>query len=211
MEMNQQAHSPQQLWRTQFDKQLTDNLVERVLKQATSLIRQVQRDTPWRDQLGPDDRLNNIIMKLLDGKLNWHPERVNLEGFLLWAVSREITHEVRHAKTFPHVSVDDETRNQDRLDEEASEVLAAQRESKREEPVAPCWSLFVGEMRQHAAGDAGVLAIVDAYAQSATTRAEVMKLTGMSKSAYHAAYQRMVRVAKKLEPETLETIIQAIA
>src|SRR3954462_2725078 len=123
----QTKDSPQQLWRTQFDKQLTDNLVERVLKQTSSLIRQVQRDTPWRDQLGPDDRLNNILMKLLDGKLNWDPDRVSLEGFLFWAISREITHEVRHAKDFPHVSIDDESRNQDRLDEEASEVLGAQR------------------------------------------------------------------------------------
>lgn len=207
----QTKDSPQQLWRTQFDKQLTDALVERILKQTTSLIRQVQRDTPWRDQLGPDDRLNNILMKLLDGKLTWDPERVNLEGFLLWSISREITHEVRHAKTFPHISVDDESRNQERLDEEASEVLAAQRESKREEPVEPCWSLFVREMRLRAAGDVGVLAIVDAYAKRVTTRAEVMKLTGMSKTAYHAAYQRMVRVARKLEPEILETIAQAIA
>jgi hypothetical protein len=207
----QTKDSPQQLWRTQFDKQLTDVLVERILKQTTSLIRQVQRDTPWRDQLGPDDRLNNILMKLLDGKLNWDPDRVNLEGFLFWAISREITHEVRHAKTFPHVSIDDESRNQEQLDEEASEVLGAQRESKREEPVEPCWSLFVREMRQRAAGDVGVLAIVDAYAKRVTTRAEVMKLTGMSKTAYHAAYQRMVRVAKKLEPEILETIVQAIA
>jgi hypothetical protein len=203
--------SPQPLWRTQFDKQLTDNLVERVLKQATLLIRQVQRDTPWRDQLGPDDRLNNILMKLLEGKLTWDPERVNLEGLLLGAISREIAHEVRHAKKFPHVSVDDESRNQERLEEEASDALAAQRESKHEEPVEPCWSLFVREMRKHAAGDVGVLAIVDAYAKRATTRAEVMKLSGISKTAYHAAYQRMVRVAKKLNPEILETIVQAIA
>lgn len=209
--MTPKMDSPQPLWRTQFDKQLTDNLVERLLKQATSLIRQVQRDTPWRDQLGPDDRLNNILMKLLDGRLTWDPDRVNLEGFLLWAISREINHEVRHATSFPHVSIDDETRNQEQLDEDASGALAAQRESKSEEPVEPCWSLFVREMRKHAAGDVGVLAIVDAYAKRATTRAEVMKLSGMSKTAYHAAYQRMVRVAKKLDAETLETIVQAIA
>ncbi len=209
--MTAKIDSPQQLWRTQFDKQLTDSLVERVLKQATLLIRQVQRDTPWRDQLGPDDRLNNILMKLLEGKLTWEPDRVNLEGFLLGSISREITHEVRHATKFPHVSVDDETRNQERLEEEASDALAAQRDSRSEDAAEPCWSLFVREMRTHAAGDVGVLAIVDAYAKRVTTRADIMKLTGMSKAAYHAAYQRMVRVAKKLDPETLETITQAIA
>ncbi len=203
--------SPQKLWSTQFDKQLTDNLVERVLKQTTSLIKQVERDTPWRDQLGPDDRLNNIVMKLLDGKITWDPDRVNLEGLLFWAMSREITHEIRHAKTFPHVSVDDESRNQDRLEEETSAALTGQRESKREEPMEPCWSLFIGQMRVGAAGDVGVLAIIDAYTKRVTTRTEVMKLTSMSKAAYHAAYQRMVRIAKKLDPDVIATLNQAIA
>jgi hypothetical protein len=203
--------SPQQLWRTQFDKQHTDKLVERVLNQIAALVRQVERDTRWRDQLGPDDRLNTVYMKLLDGKLTWDPSRVNLEGFLLWAISREINHEVRHTIRFPHVSVDDETRNQDQLEEQASEALTAQRESKREEPVEPCWILFLREMRKQAADDKGVMAIVDCYSKGVTTRAEIMKLTGMSKAAYHAAYQRMVRIAKKLDAELLETIVQAIA
>ncbi len=207
----QTNNSPQKLWRTQIDKQLTGTLVERVLKQMTGLIRQVQRDTPWSDQLGPADRLNNIVMKLLDGKLTWDPERVPLEGFLFWAVSREITHEVRHAIQFPHLSVDDESRNQDRLEEETSEGLAAQRESKAEGKTEPCWSLFVREMRKNAAGDSGVVAIIDAYAQRVTTPAEIRKVTGLSRVAYHAAYQRLVRIAKKLDPELLETIMQAIA
>jgi hypothetical protein len=209
--MAPKTDSPQTLWRTQFDKQLTDSLAARVLNQAALLIRHVERDTPWRDQLGPDDRLNNILMKLLDGRLTWDPDRVNLEGFLLWAISREITHELRHAANFRHVSIDDEARNQERLDEDASEALAAQRESKREVPVEPCWSLFLREMKKYAGGDLGVLAIVDAYAKRATTRAEVMKLTGMSKAAYHAAYQRMMRVTKKLDADTLETLVHATA
>lgn len=203
--------SPQQLWRTQFDKQFDPKLVVQIMKQTTALIREVQRKTPWRDLRGADDRLNETILKLLDGRIVWDPDRVNLEGFLLWAISRDIAHEIRDAKKRPHISVDDDDRNQDRLEEEASECIELERTSKAEEPVAPCWSMFVSEMRKHAAGDAGVLAIVDAYAKRAVTRADVMKLTGMSRSAYHAAYQRMVRVAKKIDPETLETIMQAIA
>lgn len=207
----QVQNSPQQLWRTQFDKQFTDKLVAQVLKQATSLIRQVQRDTPWRDQLGVDDRLNNVLVKLLDDRLTWEPDRVSLESLLLWAISREISHEIRNAVKRPQISIDDETCNQERLEEEASEAIEAQRESKRDDVAEPCWSLFVREMRNRTNGDAGVLAIVGAYAHGATTRTEVMKRTGMSKPAYHAAYQRMVRVAKKLDPEVLETIAQAIA
>jgi hypothetical protein len=207
----QAQHSPQQLWRTQFDKQFTDKLVVDVMKQAAWLIRQVERDTPWRDLLGVDDRLNNVLVKLLDDRLTWEPERVNLDSFLLWAISREMSHEVRNAKKRRQTSIDDETANQERLEEQASEAIAAQRESKREGVIEPSWSLFVSEMRKHTAKDVGVLAIVDSYANGATTRADVMKRTGMSKATYHAAYQRMVRVAKKLDPEILETIVQAIA
>ena len=203
--------SPQQLWRTQFDKQFDRKVVVQVMKQTTALIREVQRKTPWRDLRGADDRLNEAILKLLDGRIVWDPDRVNLEGFLLWAISRDIAHEIRDAKKRPHISVDDDDRNRDRLEEEASERIELERTSKAEEPVGPCWSMFVDEVRKHAAGDVGVLAIVDAYAKSAVTRAEVMKLTGMSRPAYHAAYQRLVRVAKKIDPETLETIMQAIA
>jgi hypothetical protein len=207
----QAQHSPQQLWRTQFDKQFTDKLVVDVMKQAAWLIRQVERDTPWRDLLGVDDRLNNVLVKLLDDRLTWEPERVNLDSFLLWAISREMSHEVRDAQKRPQTSIDDETTNQERLEEQASEAIAAQRESKREGVTEPSWSLFVREMRKHAAKDVGVLAIVDSYANGVTSRADVMKRTGMSKATYHAAYQRMVRVAKKLDPEILEIIVQAIA
>jgi hypothetical protein len=66
-------------------------------------------------------------------------------------------------------------------------------------------------MRKHAAGDRAVLAILDAYAQRAVVRADVMTLTGLSKPAYHAAYQRMVRAAKRIDPEILETIIHTIS
>jgi hypothetical protein len=207
----QRKDSPQQLWRTQFDKQFDRQIVVQVIKQTTALIRNVQRQTPWRDLRGPDDRLNDAILKLLDGRITWEPDRVSLEAFLLWAISRDIEHEIRDAKKRPHVSVDNDYLNQDKLEEEASERLELERTSKAEEPVGPCWAMFVSEMRKHAASDAGVLAIVDAYAQHAVTRADVMRMSGMSKAAYHAAYQRMIRYAKKIDPETLETIMQAIA
>jgi hypothetical protein len=203
--------SSQQLWRTQFDKQFDRKLVVQIIKQTTALIRNVEKQTPWRDQRGGDDRLNETILKLFDGRITWDPDRVNLEGFLLWAISRDIEHEIRDAKKRPHLSVDNEHLNQDQLEEEASERLELERTSKAEEPVGPCWSLFVAEMRKLAATDAAVLAVVDAYAKHAVTRADVMRLTGLSKAQYHAAYQRMVRYAKKIDPETLETIMQAIA
>ncbi|MBA3404143.1 MAG: hypothetical protein H0U13_05545, partial [Gemmatimonadaceae bacterium] len=50
--------SPEQLWRTQFDKQVTNEMMERVLKQTIALVRRVERKTPWRDQQSQDDRMH---------------------------------------------------------------------------------------------------------------------------------------------------------
>ena len=78
--MESKSDSPQPstdiLRRTEFDKQLTQGVMERVLKQTIQLIAEVERKTPWRDQVGPDDRLHTAILKTLEGSRRWDPERV---------------------------------------------------------------------------------------------------------------------------------------
>jgi hypothetical protein len=74
------------LWRTQFDKQVTNKIMERVLKQTIALVRRVERKTPWRDQQTEDDRLHTAIAKTLAGTLRWDPVRVDLERHLLGAI-----------------------------------------------------------------------------------------------------------------------------
>src|SRR5688500_18039325 len=74
--------SPNRSWRVQFDRQFTNAAVERVLKQTIGLIAEVEAVTPWRDQLGADDRLNGAVLKLLDGSRRWEPDRVDLACFL---------------------------------------------------------------------------------------------------------------------------------
>jgi hypothetical protein len=44
--------------RTDFDKQLTQSVMERVVNQTDQLIAEMERRTPWRDQVGADDRLH---------------------------------------------------------------------------------------------------------------------------------------------------------
>lgn len=210
--MASKVTSPQQLWRTQFNRQLTDEMMERVVKQTTLLIRKVESRTPWRDTLTPDDRLHTVIMKTLDGTLRWDPARVDLERHFLGAIAGSISHELEHAQKFPRVSLDDEKQNAEKqLEHEASEALRGQRESKEEVPKDVWWTLVIDEFRKHGKGDAGVLAILDAYRNDRRTRREVIEFTGMSSRKYHAAYQRLVRLAQKIDDDVRNLVMQAIA
>jgi hypothetical protein len=81
---------PNMLRRTDFDKQLTQDVMERVVKQTLQLVAHIERRTPWRDQLGADDRLHTAILKTLDGSRVWDPDRVNLGGHLFGIVHSDI-------------------------------------------------------------------------------------------------------------------------
>ena len=203
--------SPEQLWRTQFDKQVTSHMMERLLKQTMALVRRIERRTPWRDQHTEDDRVHAAIVKTLAGTLRWDPMRVDLERHLLGAIAGDISHEIEHATNFRHTSLDEERTDAEDLEREASNALAGTREAKGEVPKRVWWSAAMDEFRKHADGDAHVLAIVDAYDQEKLTRREVIEHTGMSARQYHAAYQRLIRAAQKIDEDVRDLIVQAIA
>jgi hypothetical protein len=186
-------------------------VMERVLKQTIALVRKVERKTPWRDLQTPDDRLHTAIVKTLDGTLQWDPTRVDLERHFLGAIAGDISHELERAHRFQHVSLDDEKQNVEDLERDASEALGSERESKQEVPKQVWWSVVMAEFRKHARGDASVLAIVDAFGHDKLTRRDVMEHTGLSSRQYHAAYQRLMRVAQNIDDDVRDLIMQAIA
>src|SRR6266481_4395301 len=110
--MNSKKDSPQPdkqiLRRTDLDKQLTQSVMERVVKQTIQLAAEIERKTPWRDQLGPDDRLHTAILKTLEGTRRWDPARVELGGHLFGIVASDISHELEHDDQFAHVSLEDD-------------------------------------------------------------------------------------------------------
>jgi hypothetical protein len=182
--MTSRIDSPERLWRNTFDKQLTDEMMERVLKQTMLLVRKIERKTPWRDQQTADDRLHTAIVKTLDRTLAWDPERVDLERHFLGAIAGDLSHELEHAVEFPHVSLDDKKRGTAALKAETSEAIAASRAVKDEVPTAAFWADVMSELRKHAGEDRQVLAILDAYEHGKLVRRDVMAHTGLSSKQY---------------------------
>lgn len=214
--MEAKTDSPQPstsiLRRTEFDKQLTQSVMERVLKQTIQLIAEVERKTPWRDQEGPDDRLHTAILKTLDGSRQWDPSRVDLGGQLFGIVRSDIEGELRHQVNAAHLSLeDDEHQDLEALQHETEDALARAAPESDEMPMAPVWTLAMKTLREAAHGDRDVLRILDAYDQCAFTKRAVMRVARMRASKYDAAFARLVELAATIDEKTRETIFQAIA
>jgi hypothetical protein len=191
--------------RTAFDKQADAKMFTRLHKAVTAMIRYIERQNRWKDVRGAEDRIHTAIVKTLDGQLTWNPEAQELSKHLLGAVWGDIANELKHARRFPQVSLDDESQNLDRLEEQASESIASTREGIDERP-ALVLAEVTGKLRVLAAGDRGVLSILDAWDQGALTRRDVVRRARMSTRMYDAAYKRLVRLAVPLAANVIETM-----
>jgi hypothetical protein len=218
--MHSNTTSPQAqnhiLRRTDFDTQLTQQVMERVLKQTIALVADLERKTPWRDQLGPDDRLHTAIVKTLDGTRKWDPDRVNLGGHLFGVVSSDITSELKHSERYRHLSwEDDEHQDLDALREEAEVTLARDAEPANNvgPPVElrPAWALALYALKQAANDEREVLAIIEAYRFGAFTKREVMGLAKLKSRAYDRAYARLIDLADTIDEGQRDFILRAIA
>lgn len=198
------------LRRTDFDMQLTQQVMERVIKQTIALVAEIERKTPWRDQLGPDDRLHTAILKTLEGKRRWDPDRVNLGGHLFGVVSSDISSELKHAKNFRHVSVEDDSQDLVALRDEMEDVLARTSPANDESP-RPAWSIAIEALREAASDERDVQALLDAYDQGAFDRRDVMRVAKLKARAYQRAFDRLVELARSLDDGTRTLILQAIA
>ncbi len=210
--MTATLNTPQQLWRTEFNKQSTGKTMEAVYKYAQSIVRQVEVQFRKRDPHSVDERVQAAILGTLEGRLTWDPARIDLARHLISVIKTAITNDLRHAKRFPEVSLDDDALNQDDLDAQVTGVLSAQREQADEAAIASRLSESLAHLRVLAAQDKAVLLIVEAYGNGSVERADVLRATGISSRTYHNARQRLVRLAKKLPIDVrAATPIQPIA
>jgi hypothetical protein len=209
--MNEMIDTPERLWRTRFDTQMTKELSVRLIKQTIVLARRIERATPWRDRRGATERLNSAIEKTLSRERVWDPDRVDLAGFLYGVISNELSHEVEHAIAFPHASRDDRKVDRDELERDMSDALDQTRESKAEVPKEAWWCEVMSKLRELVADDEGALLILHAYEHDHVDRRDVLAFTKMTSRRYHAAYKRLVRVAQNVDADTMALVTWAMS
>jgi hypothetical protein len=179
-------------------------------KSVTKMILWIEKQGPWRDTRGARDRINAAILKTLKGRHTWDPETKDLSKHLLDSVTGDISNEIKRAKRFPHVSLDDdrEEHDHDKLEAQTSHAMASANQSVSEQP-ALILIETVAKLRERAPKDAAVLAILDAYDRGAFMRRDILKLTRMSARVYDAAMKRLHRLAAPLAVDVLEALDKA--
>ncbi|MBA3459754.1 MAG: hypothetical protein H0T46_07325 [Deltaproteobacteria bacterium] len=204
-------NTTQQLCRNAIEKQVTKAMYVSLTKRVMALIKYTERNKPWRDQRGPQDRINGAILKTLEGQLTWDIEAAepkNLEDHLFDTVSGDISNELKHAKRFPHVSISRPAA----LEQHEAKMHAFIEEASETPSEVPGLVLVdaIAKLREIAHRDRGVLPILGGDDQGAFTRREVMRVTGISRSTYDAAFKRLVRMAAPLAVEVLGALDEAI-
>jgi len=92
--MQMTADTPQQLWRTEFDKQYTREQIRALNKHARELLKEYRR----KGLLATDtveDRINGALAKLFDGSRVWDPTNVDLHGVATGQRGYQIHHRHR--------------------------------------------------------------------------------------------------------------------
>ncbi len=191
----------QKAWRTEFEKQYTDDMRRELVRRAVSLTKRYERFTPRRSTDTAMDRIHAAVAKLYDGARMWDHTRVDLCGFLAGVIASDLAHELRRSKVAPQTSLDDRnrTREDDYTGAACDESGAESRVSMEDGWPVPvtdespdAWCLAIAHLRQRAGTDALVLALLGAYEEGAYLRCDVMKLLKWSESTYKRAYRRLI-------------------
>jgi hypothetical protein len=214
----------QQLWRTEFDKQYTRELLRTLHKQTTALVRRYLRDTPRRgSDLGTLDRIHTAVMKLCAGSRVWDPERVDLGNFLLGVIASDLTAELRRATRFPEVSLDvpTPTPTDDYTGEPMPEAGGAAPASTEpggahyaraeHESLDSAWRIAMPHLHDAAAKDRDVLALLAAYDEGVCQRRDVMRLLHWNSNKYQRVYRRLLHLANQTDEDVRDAIARSLA
>ncbi len=206
----------QPLWRTDYEKQFTKDMLTDLIKRVISTVKRYGR---YAQQSGdtPEDRINSAIAKLWAGSRIWDPKRVDLCGFLHGIVTSDLTNQVARAKKASFVSYDvPSTQHEDDysgepFDDSGGRVDGALDESPLVcESVDEAWSIAMTHLRERAATDRGVLALLDAYDEGIYLKREVIAHLNWTTSTYKRAYARLVMLADACDPWVRESIFYAL-
>lgn len=219
----QEMDTTQPLWRTEFDKQHTRDMLCLLVKRTTALIKRVGGFRSRKNTDTAEDRIHTAIVKLYDGSRVWDPTRVDLCGFLYGVVESDLESELRSGKKVPLVAIEDQKRTrEDDYTGEACEESGAESRMQMEDgwqvPLTPeswhaAWYVAINNLHERAAavGDAHVLALLGAYEEGVTQKRHVLVRLRWTSTTYKRVYQRLLDLADSIDPTVREAIVYALA
>ena len=215
--------TPQQLWRTEFDKQYTLEQIRALHKHAGELIKQY-RGYGLRSTHSAEDRINDALVKLFKKDRIWKPENVDLHGFLIGVVASDLSDDLRQQRLAPMISFDRPyTPREDDYTGEVIEYASKAAESTSIEggwavPIVckstvEAWEFATARLREMASKKkkySDVLKLLDAYDDGLCTKRAVVAHLNWKPYRYRVAVERLAELAKATDPEVRDAIRDAL-
>jgi hypothetical protein len=151
---------------------------------------------PPPDDDDPRDLVVNALSDTLLGLVRWDPDTRDLKEHLRDVIRRRTSADWDRVRKFPHQSID--AVPQDGTSPVQEEADRALRERLPDPRATEKAAEALAWLHQRAKDDPEVLALIRAKAQGATSRAEVMRLTGFSLQQYRAVRCRLNRIVAQL-------------
>lgn len=202
------AEAPASRFRQKFEQQATRALIAQATAYARRRSELLGRVTRRHDDLKARELVQDALVDTLDGRVAWDPERVSLLTHVLTLIQSRTRHELARAARMPHRSLDESG------DDSASDIRPIEREASlavrtpetgRGEDVVLRARQFVDALTAALPAKDPAHALLRAYAEGKTERADVLAATGMSAATYKNERRRVVRLAKRLDDQLLAT------
>lgn len=188
-------------WIDAFEAQCTKELYKRLKRYAARRARGLARAGAAAD----DNYLCGLVQDALAdtslGVLRWDPGAKSLEAHARDTIAARAHHDRRHARRFPHESVD--VLAGDGPPTTMAEIEASlhqEPDAAGADPYARATEV-IARLRTRAAQDREVLLLLDAFAEAPRDRKQVMEITGFSSAAYRNARSRLTRLVAQLSQD----------
>jgi hypothetical protein len=181
---------PTEAWIEAFHAQYNGALTELIGRYAARRVSGTRKDTT------SGGYARALVLRVLGdtllGEPLWDPDTTPLADHLRVVIKNRTEADWDRAEGPPRVSLDVVTRDGRSPVRDAAD--RALRERSPDPRAAENAAAALVELRRRAAGDAEVLALIEAKARDAKSRAEVMRLTGFSEQQYRSARRRLNRI-----------------
>jgi hypothetical protein len=184
-------------WKLLFAIQCDARMMDRVRRYARRVAASVADAGGLGGDACAEELMHDCLVATYAGELTWDPAATSLESYLMSRIRARGRDERRRALRCPTSSLDEKDGDEDEgttVLDEAEAALRSRYEDEPEQPERP----RVFQLREHAVDDQEALAILDAAAAGASSKAEILRATGLSEKEYRNARLRLRRLSDRL-------------
>lgn len=193
-------------WLAEFNAQLSAPGVRSQLnKYASRRARMVAKSERRVGSQYAEDLVQDAIGDTWMGSLTWNPGRISLANHLLGAIRSRSRHDYTRANRCPHERFNPAEEGDAVATAVEASLSAARSALPRAELVAVA-SRALRDLRRLTHDDADILLLLDACAEGATTKADLMRISGLSDRRYKMARQRLDRRVMDLPNAVLKML-----